>query len=165
MIRRWVILGFLCLVVLVLLKNLYKEVIMYSPLQGIETKSREAINNIRQVLSVSEAGWGKEIIDNNLFSPTRSPVQFSPQAAWLQMKPIEPHKKPEMYLKGIVLNQFGEYIAYIEKDRAKAVPVRKGDRLDDVEVVDVKDKGIELRWNEEIISLSLYKIKTIKRQR
>ena len=67
-----------------------------------------------------------------------------------------------MNLKGIILDQFGEYIAYIEKDKAKAVAARKGDRFDDVEVVDVQQKSVELKWNEENILLSLDRIKTIK---
>jgi len=163
MIRRWAILVFLCLISIILLRDLYKEAIVYNPLQGIEAKGRGAVNS-KELLPGFKAGWSKEIIDNNLFSPTRNPVQLQPKAQ-TQMKPIEMPKRPEMTLKGIVLDQFGDYIAYIEKDRARPVPVRKGDRLDDVDVVDVKQKSVELRWNEETISLSLEKIKTIKRPR
>lgn len=162
MIRRWVILGFLCLVVAILLKDLYKEAIMYNPLQGIEAKGREAVSNGKELSPVFETGWGKEIAENNLFSPTRSPVQPKPPPQF-QMKPVEPPKRPDMNLKGVVCDQLGDFIAYIEKDRAKAVPVRKGDSLDDVEVIDIKEKSVELRWNEETISLSLEKVKTIKR--
>ncbi len=160
MIRRWFILVFLCLIILILLKDLYREAIVYNPLRGIEAKVQEAINNSGKVLPVFESGWGKEIAENNLFSPSRSPVQPKSQ---IQMKGVEPPKKPEMHLKGIVLDQSGDYIAYIEKDKAKAVPVRKGDKLDDVEVIDIKEKSVDLKWNEETISLSISKIKTIKK--
>jgi hypothetical protein len=163
MIRRWFVLGLLCLVIVVLLKNLYKEAIMYNPFHGIEATARAGMNNTKEALPAFEAGWGKEIIDNNLFSPTRSPVQPRSQ---VQMKGMEaPPKRPEMFLKGIILDTSGEYVAYIEKDKVKAVPVRKGDKLDDVEVIDVNQKNVELKWNEEMISLSLEKIKTVKKPR
>ena len=162
MIIRWVILVFLCLAVLVLSIDMYKEAIIYNPLKNIEISGREAANNGKKALQVFEAAWGREIVDNNLFSSTRSPVQPKPQ---LQGKAAEPAKRPEMNLKGIILDQFGEYVAYIEKDKVKAVPVRKGDRFDDVEVVDVQQKSVELKWNEEKILLSLDRIRTIKRPR
>lgn len=163
MIIRWVISGFLCLAVLVLSVDMYKEAIIYNPLKSIEISGREAANNGKKALPVFEAAWGREIVDNNLFSSTRSPVQPPPLQP--QGKAAEPPKRPDMNLKGIILDQFGEYIAYIEKDKVKAVPVRKGDRFDDVEVVDVQQKSVELRWNEENILLSLDRIKTIKRPR
>ncbi|MEK6651993.1 MAG: hypothetical protein AABY50_03585 [Nitrospirota bacterium] len=162
MIIRWVILVFLCLAVLVLSIDMYKEAIIYNPLKSIEISGREAANNGKKALPVFEAAWGREIVENNLFSSTRSPVQPKPQP---QGKAAEPPKRPDMNLKGIILDQFGEYIAYIEKDKAKAVAARKGDRFDDVEVVDVQQKSVELRWNEENIVLSLDRIKTIKRPR
>lgn len=161
MIIRWVILVFLCLAVLVLSVDMYKEAIIYNPLKSIEISGREAANNGKKALQVFEAAWGREIVENNLFSSTRSPVQPKPQLP--QGKALEPPpKKPEMNLKGIILDQFGEYVAYIEKDKAKAVAARKGDRLDDVDVLDVQQKSVELRWNEENILLSLERIKTIK---
>jgi len=163
MIIRWVISGFLCLAVLVLSVDMYKEAIIYNPLKSIEISGREAANNGKKALPVFEAAWGREIVDNNLFSSTRSPVQPPPPQP--QGQAAEPPKRPDMNLKGIILDQFGEYIAYIEKDKVKAVPVRKGDRFDDVEVVDVQQKSVELRWNEENILLSLDRIKTIKRPR
>lgn len=160
MIIRWVILVFLCLAVLVLSVDMYKEAIIYNPLKSIEISGREAANNGKKALQVFEAAWGKEIVENNLFSSTRSPVQPKPQLP--QGKAAEPPKRPDMKLKGIILDQFGEYVAYIEKDKAKAVAARKGDRLDDVDVLDVQQKSVELRWNEENILLSLERIKTIK---
>ncbi len=157
--------GFLCLVVLVLLRDFYKETIMYNPLQEIEVTVKKASNAVGQIPSVPEKGWSKEITEDNLFSPTRSPLLPKPPQSQLQMKLVEPPKRPDMVLKGVVLDQFDEYVAYIEKDRARAVAARKGDRLDDVEVVDVKQKSVDLKWNDETISLTLDKIKTIKSPR
>ncbi|TAL26518.1 MAG: hypothetical protein EPN94_03065 [Nitrospirae bacterium] len=161
MIIRWAILGLLCFAVLALSIDMYKEAIIYDPLKNIEVSGRETANNGKQASPVFEAAWSKDIADNNLFSSSRSAVQPKPQP--LQGRPPEPPpKKPELYLRGIILDQFGDYVAYIEKDRAKATAVRKGDRFDDVEVVDVQQKSVELRWNEENILLSLDRIKTIK---
>lgn len=164
MIIRWMILGLLCFAVLALSIDMYKEAIIYNPLKGIEVSGRETANNGKQALPVFETAWSKEIVDNNLFSPSRSPVQPKPQL--LQGRPPEPPpKKPELNLKGIILDQFGDYVAYIEKDKARAVAARKGDRLDDLEVLDVQQKSVELKWNEEKIFLSLDRIKTIKKPR
>jgi len=157
-------LGFLCLVVLVLLRDFYKETIMYNPLQEIDVTVKKASNAVGQISSVPEKGWSKDITESNLFSPTRTPVMPRPKMP-PGFKPPEPPKRPDMVLKGVVLDQFDEYVAYIEKDKARAVAARKGDRLDDVEVVDVKQKSVDLKWNDETISLTLDKIKTIKSPR
>lgn len=168
MIRRWFLLGLLCLAVFALFKNMYKEAIMYNPMDGIQADSRATIKDGDHASPVFEAAWSKEIIDNNLFNPTRTP--FQPQLpphvkSQADIKAVELPKRPDLQLKGVVLDQSEDLIAYIEKDRAKAVPVRKGDKLDDVEVIDVQQKSVELKWNEEIISLTLERIKTIKKPR
>jgi len=160
MIRRWFILVLLFVVVLVLMIDFYNKVKSYNPLQEVEVNSRMGTTYDKQGLHVFKTGWSKEILENNLFSPTRNPVLPKPQ---VQSKPADAPKRPELSLKGIALDSFEEYVAYIEKDRAKAIAVRTGDRLDDVEVIEVKQKSVELKWNEEVIVLSLDKIKTIKK--
>ena len=49
---RWVILVFLCLAVLVLSIDMYKEAIIYNPLKSIEISGREAANNGKKALPV-----------------------------------------------------------------------------------------------------------------
>ncbi|MBI4689897.1 MAG: hypothetical protein HY754_06485 [Nitrospirae bacterium] len=137
---------------------------MYDPMQGVEARGSEVVNSSKEPAPVYKTGWGNEIVDKDLFSPTRTYVQPQPKSL-VPVKPVELPKRPEVNLRGIVFDQYGDYIAYLEKDRAKPVPVRKGDKLDDIEVVDVKQRSVELRWNEETISLSLDKIKTIKNPR
>ncbi len=137
---------------------------MYNPLDGIDIVIKEkSAGDMTESMPMFAKGWSKDIVDSNLFSPARSYIQ--PKQSLLQIKQVEPPRRPELNLKGIALDQSGEYIAYIEKDKAKAIPLRKGDKLDDVEVVEVRQKSVDLKWNEEAISLSLEKIKTIKRPR
>lgn len=165
MIRKWFILGLLCIVVVILLRDLYKEVIAYNPLADIEFQVRENSAGTKQADAAVKTGWSREIIDNNLFGPSRTPIMPPPPKPPGPIKPIEIPKRPDMSLKGIILDQFGDYVAYIEKDKSRPVQVRQGDRLDDVDVIEIKQKSVELRWNDETIFLSLDKIKTIKKPR
>ncbi|MBI4684021.1 MAG: hypothetical protein HY755_02355 [Nitrospirae bacterium] len=135
---------------------------MYNPLNGIEADKRNSMGEQKQKLSALETGWSKDIIDKNLFSPLRGYVPPPPKPKIV--KPVEPPpRRPELSLRGIVQDQFGEYVAYVEKDRDLPVPLKKGDRLEDVEVVSIDQKNVELKWREETIALTLNKIKTITR--
>ena len=98
--------------------------------------------------------------------PTRVEPRTEPQAQVPSPPPPPPPRKPEMTLKGIVLETFGDYVAYIEIDKAKPVPVRKGDKTEEnIEVVDVTDRKVVLKWNNEIINLSVDKVRTITNPR
>ena len=78
---------------------------------------------------------------------------------------IFPSERPHLVLKGIVSDIFGEYICYIEIDGAKAVPMRKGDKLDDIKVIDISSRNVVLKWNGETINLSNGTVKTIDEPR
>jgi hypothetical protein len=43
--------------------------------------------------------------------------------------------------------------------------MRKGDKIEDVELVDISDRKIVLQWNTEKINLTMDKIKTIVKPR
>lgn len=166
MMRRWFILGILMLVMVILLRNFYLEVVVYDPLKEIESAEKATKEGEKMAGAVFEEVWGDEIHEKNLFSPMRGHL---PEPSQVLMVPkgveadIKPPERPILSLKGIIRNQFGEYIAIIEKGNAKAMPLRKGDMLDDVLVVEIKEKVVELMWNNENIRLSMEKVKTLKR--
>jgi len=136
---------------------------MYNPLE--EGKTARMTEDAERVAPSFEPAWGKVITDRNLFSPLRGvpppppPAAFAPKAEEATPKP----ERPLLILRGIVLNQFGEHVALIEKKGARPMPLRKGDHLDDVLVLEVREKSVELLWNEEKINLSIEKVKTLRR--
>jgi len=91
-------------------------------------------------------------------------LNISPERSDLSAEAF-PSEMPHLVLKGIVSDTFGEYICYIEIDRAKAVPMRKGDKLDDIKVIDISSRNVVLKWHGETISLSNGAIKTIDKPR
>jgi hypothetical protein len=145
--------------------NFYTGAIRYNPLSEVTAKTSGA-KEAEVLLSFKySAAWTKDIHEKNLFSPNRSYMEPVPVAAVNVPPPPPPPRKPEMLLKGIVLDLFGDNIAYIEIDKAKALPMRKGDKTDDIDVIDVSDRKVVLKWNNEIIELSVDKIKTISNPR
>jgi len=106
-------------------------------------------------------GWTADIHEKNLFSPGRTYREPKPVAA-MPLVPVEPPKRPEIVLRGVILDSFGEYVAYIEVDKSKSVPMRKGDKTEGIELIDISGRKAVLKWNNEIMNLSLDKIKTIE---
>jgi hypothetical protein len=117
----------------------------------------------------NQSAWGQEILENNLYSPQR----LASSAA----KDIEPIEKiepsierivkdtpiPILNLSGIIENQHGELVAYIQKDKDEAVPLREGDRLDEFKVVEITNRKVKLLFRGEEITLTLSQIETLTR--
>ncbi len=161
MIRKLCMLSLMVVLFIYVSWDFYKEALSYNPMSGIPEKARTVDKNIVSISPLEfKTGWSKDILGKNLFSPSRTYIEPKPISI-----PLPPPKRPELVLKGIILNMFGDYVAYIEKDRAKAIPVRKGDSIEDVEVIDVTDRKAILKWNEETIELKMDKIKTISKPR
>ncbi|MBI4823694.1 MAG: hypothetical protein HY805_05635 [Nitrospirae bacterium] len=140
---------------------------MYNPLEEIETAEKALKEGEKKALPYYKPSWGKEIHERNVFSPKRSEVEplslvLTPKNANI-VSLLPPAEKPLLNLKGIIRNEHGEYIALIEKGTEKAIPLRKGDRIGDVLVVEIRERTVDLMWNEEKIRLSMEKVKTIKR--
>jgi hypothetical protein len=143
--------------------DFYTGAVRYDPLANLTfTKPRT------QTLEISapkyKPSWGKVIYEKNLFSPARdyaAPKPYVPPPS----PPPPPPVKPQMDLTGIVLDPEGNYIAYVSIDRAKATPMRKGDKIGDVELMDINERSVVVQWNRENITLSLNRIKTITNPR
>lgn len=168
MIRQWFILGVLSLLTAALFWDFVNKAVLYDPLAEIESIER-AVDEKAVSKAAFKAAWGKEILEMNLFSPERS-AKSVPREAGLP-KTVEPvlEKKtaeapiPILSLSGIIENQFGELVAYIQKNKEEAVPLRKGDSLDDFEVVEITDRSIQLLFRGEEINLTLSQIETLTR--
>jgi hypothetical protein len=137
--------------------NFYSQALVLDPLSEV------AVERPRQESHEAGAGaayrpeWSKGITEKNLFSPARSYREQKPVAS----APPVPEKRPEFVLKGIVLDSYGDYVAYLEIDKSKPLAVRKGDKIEKTEIVGVSARQAVLKWNGEIIDLSLERIRTI----
>jgi hypothetical protein len=165
MIRRWLILSVMVLIFLYVSWNFYGEVLSYNPLSSL-SKGEQANKGV-MLITIPEfkTGWSRDIVEKNIFSQSRTYAEPKPIITEVKPPPPPPPppppKRPELVLKGVILDNYGDYVAYIEKDKTKAVPVRKGDMLDDVEVVDIAVKKVVLRWNAETIEFNMDMVKTI----
>lgn len=157
MIRRQAILAVIACLVLVAAWKFYVNAIAYDPLDEGAVKQAK-IKEASMAKSAYAPAWDKDLHEKNLFSPTRTYMEPKPVPV---TAPVPPPKRPDLVLKGIVLDTFGDYVAYVEINQAKAVPLRKGDKVEDIEVSDISEKKVMLKWNDETITMSIEKIKTI----
>lgn len=158
MIRRWFIVGILGLVMLSLLWNFYREVVVYHPLEALRGEGLTGGEERIEPESY-ESAWSEGIISNNLFSKRRgNPPLPPPRETPVINTPKSQPKPPNLALNGVILNQSGEYVAFIKKDGGPPRSVREGDMFDGVLVVDIQEREVRLLWNEQEINLSMEKI-------
>ena len=163
MIRRWFILGILAVVMVSLLWNFYREVVVYHAMDAVQ-KTREISKVPQTSIPLYKPAWNKKIVSKNLFSKLRG---YTPPPPPPSAKPAEPELPPvvlvppELNLSGIILDQYGEYIAFIQKDGGSPKRVRKGDSFDGILVVDIAVREVKLLWNDEELNLSMKKIRTV----
>lgn len=172
MIRKWTILGTLAAIVLMLLWNFTNHAILYSPFDEIQ---RSAENETVAESTKSEEfkhAWGTEILNKNIFSPSRSapPKQVRPQDAARKVPAIEtpppppPLPRPDVVLNGIIRDENNEFIVILSINNQEAVSMRKGDKVDGIEVTDIRERSATMRWdNKEDFTLSMQTSKTINR--
>ena len=164
MIRKAFIMTLLSVVFIYLAWNFYLTAIVYDPL-GSVSPAQIKDNGFDPTASLTHSNaWTKEIYEKNLFSPSRSYSEPRPVA--LTNTPfIPPPMRPNLVLKGIVSDTFGDFIGLIEINQSKAIPMRKGDKIEDVELTDITSRQVVLKWSGEKIVLNLDKIKTINNPR
>lgn len=158
MTKRLLIIGILSFVMLSSFWSFYKEALVYNPLEGILQAGTPREERLKPP-DTSRYVWGAEIAGKNLFSAMRGKIPVIIQTP----EPVEPEipviEIPELKLDGIIVNQFGEYVVYILKDREAIPPLRKGDRYDDLYVLDIREKSVDLLWDEQEIRLTMEKMR------
>jgi len=157
MIRRQAVLFIMACVAIVAAWKFYKNALAYDPLDRDAVK-HAAIKETVLTKSAYAPAWDKEISEKNLFSPSRTYLEPKPVPVTVT---VPPPQRPALVLKGIVLDTFGDFAAYLEINQAKAVPLRKGDKVEEIEVTDISEKKVVLQWNNETITMSIEKVKTI----
>lgn len=139
----------------------YTDALLYNPLPESAVKQVK-VKEAEIIKSKYSSAWSEDIHEKNLLAPNRT---YKPPKPVVIAPPVEPPKRPNLVLKGIVLDTFGDYVAYIEINQAKAAALRKADKVEDIEVMDITEKKVVLQWNNEMIDLSIEKIKTLSKPR
>lgn len=144
----------------------YKDAVLYDPMKELDATEGSKGKKETKSDGKFERSWGKEIGEKNLFSKLRGkippPPPPPPLAPVLPLVKAEPEPKPEkptLSLKGILPDESGELVALVERNNAKAVALRRGDFLEDILVLNVKERSVDLRWLDETITLSMEKVK------
>jgi hypothetical protein len=149
-----------------LLWNFYREVVVYHAMDAV-VKTQKAPQKTLEGLPKYERTWDTNIMDNNLFSKSRG---YTPLAGDMPDKAAAPFpevelEKPDLNLNGIILNQYGEFIALIQTGGQPPKRVRKGDMFDGILVVDISPREVQLLWNDEEMTLSMKKIKPMPKKK
>lgn len=131
--------------------------VLYNPLSDVLVKKAK-IRESEPIKATYAAAWDKIIFEKNLFNTLRTYMEPKPVRA--AVPPPPPPKKPDLVLKGIILDTFGDYVAYVEINQAKST-LRKGDKIEDIEVSDISEKAVVLKWMSETITLTIEKVKTL----
>ena len=105
-------------------------------------------------------------MDRNLFTSSRSAVPKRevslnvPPPSTYMPETITP---PEVVLSGIIKNQYDEFVAYLSVDGGLITGVRVGDTLGDLEVLEVEDRKVQLKWKDSLMTLDLKSSSLMKR--
>lgn len=162
MIRKAFFLTAASLLFLYLAWEFYNGAIRYDPLAGIPVKQGRAKGPAFLGTDFT-AAWSKEIHEKNLFSPLRGYVEPRPVPVVTAPPPPPPPPRPELALRGVVRDGLGEYVGFIEINQSKAIPMRLGEKVEGIEVIDISERRVVVKWLAESITLSLRNVKTIDR--
>jgi len=132
--------------------------LLYNPLADTLVKKAK-IRESEPTKAAYAAAWDKIIYEKNLFNTLRTYMEPKPVRA--AVPPPPPPKKPDLALRGIVLDTFGDYVAYIDINQATTTQLRKGDKVEEIEVSDITEKAVVLKWLNETITLTIEKVKTL----
>ncbi|MDA8078036.1 MAG: hypothetical protein M0Z79_03770 [Nitrospiraceae bacterium] len=157
MIRRTVMLVLIVALFAYTCWNFYAKAVAYDPLAEGSVSGKKIQAAQEKPLLKYQQAWSAVIYEKNVFSPDRTYREARSVAGAAAEKP----KQPEFVLKGIIQDRFGEHVAYIIIDKARPVAMRRGDKTGDIELVDVSNRRAVLKWYDELIDLSMERIKTI----
>lgn len=158
MIRKIVMLVIVAALFLFMSWKFTVSAVLYNPLSEIFVKKTK-IRESEPVKATYTSAWDKIIYEKNLFSTLRTYME--PKPVRIAAPPPPPPKKPDLALRGIILDTFGDYVAFVEINQARSRQLRKGDKIEDIEVSDISEKEVVLKWLGETITLTIEKVKTL----
>jgi hypothetical protein len=143
-----------------LLWNFYREVVVYYAMDAVK-QTQKAPQKALEKISKYEQRWDTNIVNKNLFSKSRGYIPSAvsrpdkPDGAVPEVESVQ----PDLILNGIIFNQYGEFVAVIQTGGQPPKRVRIGDMF-----VDISIREVKLLWNNEELTLSMKKIKTVPRK-
>ncbi len=141
----------------------YQNVIKYKPIY-VTTKKGEIEKSEKIVQEAKKVSVDKNLLEKNLFNPDRTYVKKTEEKETTE-EVEAPKQMPQITLKGIVQNQYDEYIAIISINNKKPIMLRVGEKVEDIEVVEISDRVVEINWLGEPITLTMDKIKNLEEKR
>jgi hypothetical protein len=162
MIRKIIMLSVIAALFVYVLVYFSVNAILYNPLSDSTTREFKPRRDEAVLIPPYTPAWKSIIYEKNLFSPSRSYKRSVPVT---EVPAEPPPARPAVVLKGIIIDPFGDHIAYITIDQLKAVPMRRGDKIEGIELLDISDRKVMLQWNTEKINLTMDKIKKIQNPR
>jgi type II secretory pathway component PulC len=158
MIRKWFIMGVLALSCAFVLSEFLSQAVFYDPMEEVTGVEKTHVEKVKPEEAFRKA-WTSAIRSRNLFSSSRSAEEPRPVVEKRPEPPAPPPPppppKPRFTLNGIILNQYDEYVAYLQKGNEQPMALREGDRIGDTQVVSITETSVELRWMNETITLTL----------
>lgn len=145
----------------------------YDPLAQLAPQQEQDETELRDETPLYEQAWGADIVKKNLFSETRtsrnsapSPINKSqttsmPVAPLQQEQPTE--VRPRVKLSGIIKNQFGEYVVFLQFDNESTMGARAGETVMGLKVVEIEKRKVTLKWKDSTFELSMSGQSLIKR--
>lgn len=155
--------GLVVFIFIYLAWNFYSQALRYNPLLHVTEKKYSSEDSKGRMLDEGSLSWSKDIFGKNLFNPQRSFDEKPPIPVGVSV--VTQPARPLLSLKGIVLEASGDYIAFVEINNTPALPLRKGDKTEDIELLDISGREVVLKWNAETIKLTMGKIRTINAPR
>jgi len=161
----WSLMG----LIILLLWDFGNRALFYHPLAASVESARPATPEKEEKKPDLKTAWGVEIERKNLFSESRA-VRISPadkvnstpaQDAAANMPQVE--VRPNITLSGIIVNQFGEYVAYLKFGALEPVGIRKGETVEGVKVRSIDNRKVSLDWRGSEFELTLSSQPLIKR--
>ncbi len=153
-----------------LLWDFSDRALLYSPLSTSPIQTVTATDTGEKDEDKFEAAWGVEIVEKNLFNENRS-ERVSPTDSAFGINDMPDSDaatrgqavRPEIILSGIIKNQFGERVAYLQIGKDDAVGARKGEAVQEFKVVDIQQRTVSLGWRGSTFELTLSSNPLIKR--
>jgi hypothetical protein len=160
-VRKIAVLAGIAVVFLLSLINFYRNVIKYEGVSlGIGASTPEPV----QFQDSEGAGtsWDEVIIEKNLFSPERGVEEEQP--VFEEDGVEEAPEPPPLSLKGIVMNQYGEYTALLQDGKGKTFRLRKGEEKNGFLLKEIDPVSVTLLWGDEPVELTLRRVQTIEKR-
>jgi hypothetical protein len=160
MIARWAAIGVLGALALFLAWDFTRGVLLYDPLGQVALET-EVTETQASAPGEFRPGWNEAIVRKNLFREDRGQTPPSPPPSALNSaaagapEPTVPDRAPNVKLNGIIKNQFGEYVAYVQIETAPAIALRAGDMVSGLNVERVDQRSVVLLFGPQRLELTL----------